>query len=100
MSSSMIPSQNPEEHLDSASETNTPVDKKKIPTCTHTKHLFLMAAARVGHTSPLRLGATFPTTSLHNRRDFSLRWGVKKDIPLTWWKIWCRIFSLSLNTGC
>lgn len=70
MSSSMIPSLNPVEHLDRASKTNTQIHKK-VPTCKH-KHLFLMAEARVGHTSALRLEAMLPTTSLHNRRDFSL----------------------------
>lgn len=55
MSSSMIPSLNPEEHLDRASKTNTHIHKE-VPTCTH-KHQFLMAEACVGHTSPLRLGA-------------------------------------------
>lgn len=47
MSSSIIPSLNPDEHLDRPTQTNTQIHKK-VPT--H-KHLFLVTEARVGHTS-------------------------------------------------
>lgn len=51
MSSSMMPSQSPEEHLDRASNTNTPMDKEKK---VHTQTPVCDGRARVGHTGPLR----------------------------------------------